>query len=112
MEGGARVIATGGGAFIDPQTRALILRRGTAVWLDASLDTLVSRVSKRNHRPLLTGRDPAVVLGDLAAVRNPLYAEAPIHVFSRNGPHDEAVEAILKALAATESASIEPGNAP
>lgn len=99
MDGGARVIATGGGAFVDPQTRALILQKGTAIWLDASLDTLVARVSKRSNRPLLTGRDPAEVLAGLAEVRNPCYAEAPIHIYSRNGPHDEAVEAILQALA-------------
>ena len=98
MEGGARVIATGGGAFIDAETRALILARGTAVWLDANLETLVSRVAKRNHRPLLTGRDPAEVLSVMAAVRNPFYAEAQIHVFSCNGPHANCVESIITSL--------------
>ncbi len=98
MDGGARVIATGGGAFVDPETRAAILQKGTAVWLDASLDTLVGRVSKRSTRPLLVGRDPADVLAELARVRNPLYAEAHIRVLSSNGPHSKSVDAILDSL--------------
>jgi shikimate kinase len=98
MDGGARVIATGGGAFVDPDTRAAILQRGTAIWLDACIETLAARVSKRTTRPLLTGRDPATVLEALAKVRNPLYAEAHLHVLSRNGPHSDSVEAIVQAL--------------
>ncbi len=102
------VIATGGGAFADAETRALILARGTAIWLDASIDTLVSRVVRRNHRPLLTGKDPRVVLADLLAQRGPAYAEAPIHVVSANGPHDTTVEAILHALAAQDRQGTAP----
>jgi len=100
MHGGARVIATGGGAFIDPVARAEILRQGTAVWLDACLETLLTRVSRRNTRPLLLGRNAAEVLGEQALVRNPLYAEAHIRVHSRNGPHGDCVDAILDALKA------------
>jgi len=92
------VIATGGGAFVDPETRALILRDATAVWLDASLDTLAARVSKRSTRPLLIGRDPRTVLGELMEKRAPCYREAPIHVPSANGPHEDTVAAILDAL--------------
>lgn len=92
------VIATGGGAFVDPSTRALILDKATAVWLDAEIDTLVARVSRRSHRPLLTGRDPRAVLTELMAVRRPCYAEAPIRIISGQGPHEDSVTAILEAL--------------
>jgi shikimate kinase len=92
------VIATGGGAFVDPETRALILAESTAVWLDAALETLVSRVAKRGHRPLLAGKDPRVVLGELMAARAPCYAQAHIHILSADGPHEETVTAILDAL--------------
>jgi shikimate kinase len=98
MRAGPAVIATGGGAFCDPQTRDLILRQGLAIWLDADLETLVARVGRRSHRPLLVGRDPRIVLAELARVRNPIYAEAPVHVRTGDGPHDEAVDAILAAL--------------
>lgn len=94
----ARVIATGGGAFVDPETRALILREATAIWLDASIDTLAARVSKRNTRPLLVGKDPKLVLTELLEKRAPCYRQAPIHIVSANGPHEETVTAILTAL--------------
>ncbi len=100
MQGKRKVIATGGGAFVDDGTRALVLDKATVVWLDAALETLVSRVSKRNHRPLLVGKDPETVLSELMAVRNPLYAEAPIHILSTNGPHEETVDRILATLRA------------
>jgi shikimate kinase len=99
IEGPPKVIATGGGAFIQDETRALILERAIAVWLDADLATLVDRVARRSHRPLLTGRDPAVVLAELAAIRNPIYAQAHIHVSSKPSPHEITVDAILAALA-------------
>lgn len=98
MDSGARVIATGGGAFVDPETRALILGKGTAIWLDADIDTLVARVAKRSHRPLLVGKDPRDVLTELMAVRRPAYAQAPIRIVSASGPHDMTVDAILDAL--------------
>ncbi|MGQ5702304.1 shikimate kinase [Sandaracinobacteroides sp. A072] len=98
MEGGHKVIATGGGAFVDPETRALILAEGTAIWLDAPIDVLVQRVAKRDHRPLLVGRDPHQVLSELMAVRAPCYSQAPIRIVSGNGPHELAVEAILQEL--------------
>lgn len=95
-----KVIATGGGAFMQDETRALILNQATAVWLDADIDTLVDRVSRREGRPLLAGKDPRVVLTELAAVRNPTYALAPIHVKSIAAPHEVAVERILEKLTA------------
>ena len=79
-------------------TRALILSEGIAVWIDADLDTLAERVSRRDTRPLVKGRDARVVLGELAAVRNPVYALAPIHVQSQLAPHETTVDAILESL--------------
>ncbi len=100
IDGSRKVIATGGGAFMNEETRALILDRATAVWLEADVETLIDRVRRRNTRPLLRGKDPRVVLSDLARLRNPVYALAPIHVRSQPSPHDATVKAILKALSA------------
>jgi shikimate kinase len=98
LDGRPKVIATGGGAFINDDTRALILRTALAIWLDAPAKVLVERVQRRNTRPLLMNRDPAQVLEELAAKRNPIYAEAPIHIASDHAPHDVTVKAILEAL--------------
>jgi shikimate kinase len=98
IDGEPKVIATGGGAFMNDDTRRLILSRATAVWLDADVDTLVERVGRRDTRPLLKNRDPREVLTELAAIRNPVYAEAPIHVKSRPLPHEDMVNLILEAL--------------
>ncbi|WP_082835853.1 shikimate kinase [Croceicoccus bisphenolivorans] len=97
-EGRAAVIATGGGAFVDPETRKLILDRAIAVWLDSDLDTLVERVSRKNTRPLLIDKDPRTVLGELMAVRNPAYAQAQIRAISDTGPQMAVVARILTAL--------------
>ncbi len=98
IEGAPKVIATGGGAFIQPETRALILDKATAIWLDADIDILVERVSRKDGRPLLAGKDPRTVLTDLAVTRNPCYALAPVHVTSGKGPHDATVDRIMEAL--------------
>jgi shikimate kinase len=98
IDGSRKVIATGGGAFMNAETRALILGRATAIWLDADLDTLAQRVMRRDDRPLLRGKDARTVLGELAAVRNPVYALAPIHVRSQPAPHETTVEAIVREL--------------
>ncbi len=103
IDGAPKIIATGGGAFVQDETRALILSRTIAVWLDADVATLVERVHRRDHRPLLCGKDPAAVLTELARVRNPLYAEAPIRVSSRQAPHEVTVAAIVTALAAANT---------
>jgi shikimate kinase len=97
-----KVIATGGGAFMDERTRALILAEGIAVWLDADAETLAERVTRRDTRPLLRGMDPLPRLRELAAARNPVYAAAPIHVRSESLPHEAAVDRIVEALAARE----------
>lgn len=100
MDGAPKVIATGGGAFMQDDTRTLILDHATAVWLDADIDILVDRVSRREGRPLLKDRDPRTVLTELAAIRNPVYALAPIHVKSIAAPHEVAVDRILEQLSA------------
>ena len=96
--GAGNVIATGGGAFADPATRALILERGIAVWLDSGIETLLDRVGRKSNRPLLQNGDPRETLARLKAERDPLYREAPIHVESRSGPHQRTVAAILRKL--------------
>lgn len=100
MDGEPKVIATGGGAFMQDETRDLILTGATAIWLDADIDVLVDRVSRRDSRPLLKDRDPRTVLTELAAVRNPVYALAPIHVKSIAAPHEVTVERIWEQLTA------------
>ena len=92
------VIATGGGAFVNPETRKLILDKGIAVWLDADVDTLVERVARKGNRPLLNTGNPREILARLHAERAPAYAEAPIHIKSTPGPHERTVNRIVKAL--------------
>jgi shikimate kinase len=99
ISGEPKVIATGGGAFMDNETRILILERCIAIWLEAEVETLVERVKRRAHRPLLVGKDPLLFLRELAQVRNPVYAEAHLHVRSESGPHERTVERIVEALA-------------
>jgi shikimate kinase len=98
MNGEPRVIATGGGAFIQDDTRALILASALAIWLDASPEVLVTRVARRDTRPLLRDGDPRQILEELARVRNPIYAQSHIRVVSQHAPHDLTVNAILKAI--------------
>jgi shikimate kinase len=99
IAGERKVIATGGGAFMDAETRALILETCIAIWLEAEVETLAQRVTRRAHRPLLAGKDPLPLLRDLAEARNPVYAEAHLRVSSAPGPHDRTVDRIVEALA-------------
>ncbi len=99
ISGPPKVIATGGGAFINDETRRLILDRCIAIWLDADLDTLAERVSRRDGRPLLKDKEPLPVLQELSVRRNPLYAEAHLHIRSEPAPHERAVDMIVKTLA-------------
>lgn len=98
IEEGHGVIATGGGAFVDPSTRALIREKAIAVWIDCDIDTLVERTARRNTRPLLKNGNPREILTRLAAERAPFYAEAPIRVVSENGPHADTARAIIEAI--------------
>lgn len=92
------VLATGGGAFIDSEIREGIAKTAVSVWIEAPLNLLVERVGRRNTRPLLRDGDPREILEKLLAERNPVYAEAAIHVESEEGPHGAQVERILNAL--------------
>lgn len=92
------VIATGGGAFVQDETRGLILDRGIAVWLDSDVETLVDRVKRKDNRPLLRGGDPSEIIARLKREREPFYAQAPIKVVSEPGPHSETLRRILEAL--------------
>lgn len=107
--GGPRVVATGGGAFIHPATRATIKDRAVSVWIKAEFEVLMRRVRKRSNRPLLRTADPEATLQRLIAERYPIYAEADLTVMSRDGPHDHVVEEMLGALAAHLSAAAVPG---
>lgn len=98
IEEGHGVIATGGGAFVDPATRAAVLEKAIAVWIDCDIDTLVERTSRRATRPLLKNGNPREILTRLAAERAPFYAEAPIRVVSENGPHADTARAIIEAI--------------
>jgi len=98
IEQSAGVIATGGGAFVDPGTRALILKRAIAVWIDCDIDTLVERTSRRNTRPLLRGGDPKAILTGLKEQREDLYAQAQVRVKSINGPHSDTARSIIEAI--------------
>ncbi len=100
LDSGPAVIATGGGAFVQPDTRALIQQRGIAVWLDSDVATLVDRVTRKDTRPLLRGGDPKEIVARLKAEREPAYSEAPIKVMSDTGPHGETVNRILQEIAA------------
>ncbi|MGB7409042.1 MAG: shikimate kinase [Pontixanthobacter sp.] len=98
MQNGSGVIATGGGAFIDPATRTTILDRAIAVWIDCDIDTLVERTGRRDTRPLLRDGDPREILARLRKEREPFYAQAPIRIASDDGPHLQTARAIIKAV--------------
>jgi shikimate kinase len=100
LEGPPVVLATGGGAFMDAGTRAAIRQRAVSVWLRADLNTLVARTARRRGRPLLEKGDPRAVLSALMDERHPAYAAADVVVDSGDGPHEDVVEAILRALRA------------
>ena len=100
LAGGPQVLATGGGAYMNAETRRNIHRAGTSVWLRAELPILLRRVLKRDNRPLLKGGDPETVLRRLMAVRYPIYAEADLVMESRDVPHEVIVDEILASLSA------------
>lgn len=99
FDGKRKVIATGGGAFVNEETRVLMLERAIVIWLDADIDTLVERTGRKGDRPLLANGDAREILTRLAEQRNPLYAKAHIHVKSQSNPHEATLDAIMKALA-------------
>jgi shikimate kinase len=100
LQEGPAVLATGGGAFMHPETRARIAETGVSLWLKAEFDVLMRRVRKRSNRPLLKNPDPEGSMRQLMAAREPVYALADIAVESRDIPHDRVAEDALNALLA------------
>ncbi|MEA3533777.1 shikimate kinase [Rhizobium sp. CC-YZS058] len=100
LTSGARVVSTGGGAYINEATRRQIRKNGLSVWLNADLDVLWERVNKRDTRPLLKTEDPKGTLARLMEARYPIYAEADVSVLSRDVKKERMVEEVLEAVAA------------
>jgi len=98
LDGGPQVLATGGGAFMNPETRATIRAKGISVWLRATLEVLNRRIKRRGDRPLLKDSDPVETLKRLIDQRYPVYAEADLTVESREVPHETIVDEILAGL--------------
>ncbi len=98
LEGPPIVLATGGGAMMNPETRALLKAKADTVWLRADLAVIAERVARRDTRPLLRGKDPLEVLTGLAEARYPIYGEADVAVDVGQGSHGQAVDAIHKNL--------------
>ena len=99
LDGGPQVLATGGGAFMNPDTRAAIGAKGISVWLKAEFDVLMKRIRRRHDRPLLKTADPGATLRSLMTERYPVYALADLTVQSRDVLHDKIVDEIVGALA-------------
>jgi shikimate kinase len=98
LENGPQVLATGGGSFVNSETRARIHEKGISVWLKADVEVLLRRVKRRDNRPLLRNDDPAATLTALLAAREPFYGEADLTVVSREVPHEIIVEEIVTLL--------------
>lgn len=98
LDEGPKVLATGGGAFMDVTTRQNITARGTSIWLRADLEVLMRRVSRRNNRPLLKQGDPRATMERLINERYPVYAQADITVESIEGPHETVVDDVITHL--------------
>lgn len=99
LQAGAQVLATGGGAYMNDETRAGIKEHGVSVWLRADLPLLMKRVMKRPGRPLLQNDDPEAVMRGLVEKRYPVYAEADVTVESRDVQHGQMVNDVIRALA-------------
>jgi len=109
LDGGPQVLATGGGAVMNADTRAAIKAKGVSIWLSAELDVLMRRINKRkNDRPMLQTADPAATLRKLLVAREPAYAQADLTVQSREVPHDAIVSEIMMSLAAFLNAPRSP----
>jgi shikimate kinase len=98
LEEPPHVLATGGGAFVNDSTRALVKRKAVSIWLKADPEVLARRVARKDNRPLLRGKDPRQVLSELLAAREPAYSQADLIVESNDGPHQHTVDAILALL--------------
>lgn len=109
MSAGQLVLATGGGAFMHPETRSAIRSHGISIWLKAELPVLMKRVMKRDTRPLLKSGNPETVMRNLMDARYPVYAEADLTVESRDVPHDVIVSEIQDRLRSRLALAPAPG---
>jgi shikimate kinase len=98
LDSGPQVLATGGGAFTNPDTRAVITAKGISIWLKAEFDVLMKRIKRRHDRPLLKTDDPGATLRKLMEERDPIYALADLTVQSREVMHEKIVDEIVSAL--------------
>jgi shikimate kinase len=98
LDGGPQVLATGGGAFMHPQSREAIRAKAVSIWLKAEYDVLMKRIKRRNDRPMLKTDDPAETLRRLMQERDPVYAEADVTVHSRDVPHEIIIAEIISAV--------------
>jgi shikimate kinase len=98
LEGGPQVLATGGGAFMHPQTREAIRAKGLSIWLKADYDVLIKRIKRRGDRPMLKTDDPGETLRRLMQERDPVYGEADVIVHSRDVPHEIIIAEIISAI--------------
>jgi shikimate kinase len=109
LERGPQVLATGGGAFMNAQTRASLKDKAVSVWLKADLDVLTKRLRRRNDRPLLKTEDPVATLTNLLHVRDPIYATADVTVLSRDVTHEVIVDEIIAAVGTKLDADAQSG---
>jgi len=98
LSGAPHVLATGGGAYLNEDTRTMMRQHAVTIWLNADLETLWKRVSRRDHRPLLRQANAKTILSDLFEARKPIYEKADLIVPSIEGPHGRTVRAIIQAL--------------
>ena len=112
LEGGPQVLATGGGAFTNPDTRSAIGAKGISIWLKAEFDVLMKRIRRRHDRPLLKTDDPSATLRKLIEERDPVYALADLTVQSREVMHEKIVDEIVGALAGRMGAACATPGAP
>jgi shikimate kinase len=110
LDSGPQVLATGGGAFMNADTRALIAAKGVSIWLRAEFEVLMRRIKRRQDRPLLKTNDPGATLRELMEARYPIYAAAELTVQSRELPHERIVDEIVTALAEHLVEGWPPGN--
>jgi len=109
LERGPQVLATGGGAFMNTQTRAALKEKAVSVWLKADLEVLTRRLRRRTDRPLLKTEDPVATLTNLLQLRDPIYATADVTVLSRDVTHDVIVDEIIAAVGAKLDAAAQSG---
>jgi shikimate kinase len=110
LDGGPQVLATGGGAYMNADTRALVRTKAVSVWLKADFDVLMKRIKRRTDRPMLKTADPAATLKQLMDVRYPVYAQADITIESREVLHEIIVEEILDNMRVLMKVGMETGS--